>query len=133
MVAYARAHQGETLDSAVGGWLPSGLLVPELGGASSSALAGLARVESDLVAAFPGSRPAAPMDLPQALMAAVLAVAEFRPGLLVLGDAHRADRGTIVTLVRLLEQGAGRKLAVLLTASRHPPPAIDEILRRSTR
>ncbi|GIW53427.1 MAG: hypothetical protein KatS3mg081_2782 [Gemmatimonadales bacterium] len=130
IVAYTRAHGGDPVESVVAGWLRGGLAVAELGGAPAAAIVGLAAVDPDLMAKFPGSKSAEPLELSQALIAAVLAAAESRPVLVVLDDAHRSHLAVPGLLSRLAEQGRGARIAIALASGPNPPPAVDQVRQR---
>ncbi|MBI4421132.1 MAG: AAA family ATPase [Gemmatimonadetes bacterium] len=114
-VAAARAVPADQARpwSAVTGLLAAGLAeAPGLAGASPAALAALGALDSDLAARFRATAPPGPV--PDALSAAVQAVAGERPLLLVLDDAQWLDAGTVAALPALARDAAGRPVMLAL-------------------
>lgn len=126
-VAYARALEGDSVTDLVGAWTRGGLVVPELAGAPPAALAGLAAADPDLLVRFPGARAAAPQPVGEALTACALAVAESRPLLLVLDDAHRAAPEVLAAVGRLAQRGRPARLGLVLTVASQPAVETDAV------
>lgn len=129
-VAYARALEGDSVADLVGAWVRGGLAVSELAGAPPPALAGLAAADPDLLVRFPGARSAAPQAMGEALTAGALAVAEIRPLLLVLDDAHRAAPEVLAAIGRLAQRGRPARLGILLTVATQSAADTDVVSER---
>lgn len=109
--------------SAVAGLLASGLAdAPGITGASSEALAALARIDPDLGARFRAAVP--PMPPGEALGVAVRAIAAERPVLLTLDDAQWLDEQTLATLPALARDTAARPVVLLFGLARGSPEAV---------
>jgi DNA-binding SARP family transcriptional activator len=111
--------------------LRGGLTVPELGGAAPQVLAALGSMDPDILVRFPAAKEADPAGVVEPLHQAVIAVAEVRPVLAVLDDAHRAEPGVVESFGALVQRAGQARVCVLLTASLGPwEGAIDKLSER---
>jgi DNA-binding SARP family transcriptional activator len=130
VVASARALEGEPAESLWRALLRNGLEVPELGGVAPSALAGLAILDPDLATRFPAARNSTGLPPSDAVLSAVLAIADQKPVLLLLDDAHVALPRALASLAALAERARRAPIAVVLAATATPHPALDEVQAR---
>ncbi len=117
VVAQARALENDGADEIWGALLRGGLTVPELSGAAPQVLAALAKLDPDIPVRFPTARDADPAGVMEPLHQALFAIAEVRPVLVVLDDAHRAEPGVVESFGALVQRAGKARLCVMLTAS----------------
>lgn len=110
-------------------WLRA-LLDAELGGASAEALAGLASLDPEVAVRYPGARQARALAAPDAMAAAIAAVADARPVLLVLDDAHQAHPDAVRFALHVAHQTSHSPVAVLLTTTRPGGEVLDDLTAR---
>ena len=132
-VAAARAVQADRDRewSAVAGLVAAGLgEAPGLAGAPAGALAALGVLDPELGARFRTTERALPVG--EALSAAVRAVAQERPVLLALDDAHWLDAATLATLPALARDSARRPVMLLCGVGRGAPESarLDDLRAR---
>ena len=105
-------------------------MVVGLAGAPSGALAALGMLDPELGARFRATERALPVG--EALSAAVRAVAQERPVLLALDDAHWLDAASLATLPALARDSARRPVMLLCGVGRGAPESarLDDLRAR---
>jgi DNA-binding SARP family transcriptional activator len=129
-VCVARALENDTAADVWRTWLSSGLLGAELGGASPEALAGLATLDPDVAARFPGARGATPLPVGDALTAGIAAVAAVRSVLLVLDDAHHAPVEAARFPLHLAQHIPSSHVVVVLATAKQATTCLDDLVAR---
>ena len=132
VVAYTRSLENETDEGIKAALLKGGLLVPELSGAAPQVISALASLEPDLLIKFPAAKDhdAVPRDA-EPFRQAVLAIAEIRPVLLVVDDAHHLDGKSLEALGAIVERAGDIAVCVLLTGTPgQTAPALDALVHR---
>jgi hypothetical protein len=131
VVAQARVLENDGTDEIWSALLHGGLTVPELGGAAPQVLAALGTMDPDILVRFPAAKEADPGGIVEPLHQAMFAIAEVRPVLVVLDDAHRAEPGLVESFGALVQRASDARLCVLLTASLGPwEGAVDQLSER---
>jgi hypothetical protein len=128
VVAVARLVQSDSTADVWAALIRGGLAVAELGGAAPEALAALAAIDPDVGVRFPASRGREPLALTEAIRHAASAVADARPLLLVLDDAHRAEQPLVDALLSVLSRTGSVRLCVLATATTSPTAVALDVL-----
>jgi len=120
LVVWTRVRADDDLPRYWTGALRGGLASPGLAGAAAGALAALAELDPDLAVRFPSARGAPALPLPVAAAAAIGAVADRQPTLLVAEDVHQASADVLRALEHITSDARQLRLALLLTTHRPP-------------
>lgn len=120
VVSQTRVLEDDGVEQVWSALLRGGLDVPELGGAAPQVLAALGRLEPDILVRFPAARAANPVGVAEPFQQAVIAVAEVRPVLIVMDDAHRATAAVIEAFGGLVQRAGTARVCLLLTAAAGP-------------
>ncbi len=123
VVALARGLEGDAPGDIWLALFRGGLDVPELGGAAPEALAALAAVDPDLRHRFPKAGGTA-LPLSDAFRHVLWAIADARPVLVVLDDAHRVDPSVLALVSSIIQRFENAPICILLTAP-HVSEAMD--------
>ncbi len=115
VVTLARGLDGDTAGDIWLALFRGGLDVPELGGAAPEALASLAALDPDLRHRFPGDA-AVRMPVGDAVRHVLRAIADVRPVLVALDDAHRVDPSVIALFSSMVQRADGAAVCVVMTA-----------------
>ncbi|MBI4500562.1 MAG: AAA family ATPase [Gemmatimonadetes bacterium] len=130
VVARVRPSDGEAARETWAAILRGGLAAAELSGAPPAALAALTGLDPDIAVRFPAARGIQPLPVREGLLAAIHAVAEARPVMIFVDDAHRAAPEVVEGVAMLVERSKDLPVCLVVAAARSVSPAVDALAER---